>query len=462
MTIWPPKRDALTRPTYRSLAQCLVEAVRSGAVQPGARLPTHRALAYDLGLSVQTVSRAYDELRRLGVIHGEVGRGSFVRYRPVDASTPWHRGIPQSGVIDCSMLVPVTGGAQADYMSRTLRELAADPPESMLFSFRPRATLEAHCRAARDWISRCGLDVEADRIVPSNGATAAMHVALMTAVSPGDLVVTEEMGHHTLKSLTHAMGLRLRGVAIDGEGIRPDALESMSRSNEIKAVFVHPSGLNATAALMSEERRLALAEVARRRNLLIIENDAWGPVQPERSPPLARIAPERTFYITGLSKCLLPGLRIGWLVPPGEYVHTARARHLVSQWMATPLMAEIAMRWLVDGSALELLRWQRQQLQRRNELALGMLGDAEIRSVQNGLHVWAPLTQPWREEDFVAHALQNGVAVASGANFAIEDTRRHFGVRIALGAGSEDDLANGLSIIARLLRSEPEPAVLPF
>lgn len=458
--MWPPSKDDLKRPAYRSLAQSLIDAVSAGEVRPGTRLPTHRALAYDLGLSVQTVSRAYEELARLGIISGEVGRGSFVRAGPPDARAPWHRLAGNEEVVDCSMLVPVTGDIHRERMATTLANLAGDMPPDTMFSFRPRATLERHCGVAVGWLARCGLETRRDLVVPTNGNTVAMTLALMTAAMPGDLVATEEMGHHTLKSLTAALGLRLAGLAIDDEGIVPAAFDRMCRQSQLKVLYIMPSGLSTTVAVMGLERRQQIADIARRHNVWLVENDAWGPVQPHRHPPVAAFAPERSFYFTGLTKCLLPGLRLGWLVVPERMVSAARTRHLVTNWMATPLIAEIASRWIEDGTADELLAWQRDRLARRNAIAARNLAGLPHRATPMGLHVWLPLPEAWSEEAFVAHARHDGVAVAAGARFAVSDTQRFPGIRICLGAGSEDDLARGIGVIARLARSTPEPALL--
>jgi len=460
MTIWPPKKDALKRPAYRSLAQCLIDAIAAGEVRPGQRLPTHRALAFDLGVSVQTVSRAYDELGRLGVISGEIGRGSFVRSGRPDARMPWHRLGGAEDVIDCSMLVPVTGDIHSEAMSATFDALAHDLPQSAILSFRPRATLEGHCGAALDWLAGCGVVVPRDQVLPTNGNTAAMTVALMTAARPGDLVLTEELGHHTLKSLANALGLRISGLPVDGEGIVPDAFERACRASVVKVLFVLPTGLGPTAAMMGTDRRRALVEIARRHDVMIVENDAWGPVQPDRPDPIFAIAPERTFYFTGLTKCLLPGLRIAWLVPPETMVSAARTRHLVTNWMATPLMAEIATRWLDDGTADTLLAWQKKHLARRNKIAARTLHGLSWRGSPNGMHVWLTLPEPWREDAFVTHARNDGVAVAAGNNFAVSGDPQDAAIRICLGAGSEEDLERGLSVVARLVRSSPEPALL--
>lgn len=463
MTIWPPHREDLVRPVYHSLAQCLVRAVETGDVKAGTRLPTHRALAFELGLSVQTVSRAYEELTRLGVISGHVGRGSYVREKPAETPLPWHRLTRDDRVIDCSMLVPVTGEIHTARFSHALRQMADDPPYRALFSFRPRETLLDHCAAARDWLALCGLDLDGvDRILPTNGNTAAMTCALMTVAMPGDLVAAEEMGHHTLKSLTASLGLNLTGLAMDGQGILPDAFELACRNGPVKALYLMPEGLGPTAALMPPERRKAVVDIARRHDVWIIENDAWGPLRPDRSPPIATLAPERTFYFTGLSKCVLPGLRIAWLVVPETRVHAARGRHLVTNWMATPIIAEIASRWIADGTAAELLDWQRAHLSRRIEIAHRLLQGIPHRACPVGLHVWLPLPSPWSEADFVGLARQDGVAIAAGASFAVNGTDCHPGVRVCIGSGTEAEIAEGLRILARLVRVAPEPAFLAF
>lgn len=458
--MWPPEKNGLKRPVYRSLAQCAIDAIESGALQPGTRLPTHRALAFDLGLSVQTVSRAYDELHRLGFVSGEVGRGTFVRSAPTDARMPWQRPTQGGGVIDCSMLVPVTGQIHADYMGKALADLSVNAPGSAIFSFRPRATFEAHCDHVVPWLAGCGLRTKADLILPTNGNTSAMTTALMTCAHPGDTILTEELGHHTLKSLTNALGLRLTGLAIDNEGIVPEDLDQMCRTLGAKAVFVQPSGLGPTASMMGSARRRKIVEIARRHDVWIIENDAWGPLHPDRPAPLATIAPERTFYFTGLTKCLLPGLRVAWLVAPEQMISAARTRHLVTSWMATPLMAEIATLWLADGTARELLEWQRENLRRRNDLASRALDGIPHGGTSHGMQRWLPLPDAWREDAFVTHANHNGVAVAAGTNFAIDDRAMSPAVRICLGMGSESDIQKALSVIARLYRSVPEPALL--
>jgi DNA-binding transcriptional MocR family regulator len=460
MTIWPPHRQNLKRPAYRSLAETVVRAIELGELKPGDRLPTHRHLAFELGLSVQTISRAYDELIRLGFISGQVGRGTFVRASQAETHMPFLPEGQHDRIIDCSILKPVGEEIHVEHMRKALAALSQDLPSADVLSFRPATTHHLFRDAAISWLRRCGVQSHPDAILLTNGNTSAMTIALMTAANPGELVVTEELGHHTLKPLVRYLGLRLSGLEIDEEGIIPDDFARACTVNSVKALYVMPSGLNPMARMMSLERREALCVIARRHDVYIIENDAWGPIQPGRPAPMAAFAPERTFYFTSFTKCIMPGLRTGYLVVPDTLGSAAANRHLVTNWVATPLIAEIASRWVDDGTAEDLLKWQIAALGARNRLAARIFSGIPFNASPNGLHIWLPLPAAWNEDAFVGHARLQGVAVAPGSSFAISDPARHPGIRVCLGTATEHRLERGLGAIARLMRSKPEPALL--
>jgi DNA-binding transcriptional MocR family regulator len=468
MTNWLPGRDQLDHPAYRGLARAMARAIEGGQLRAGDKLPTHRALAFDLGLSVQTVSRAYDELTRMGLISARVGSGSYVRASPENGgAVPFQRIRREEDVVDCSMLTPVTGPIHVERTRAALRSMADDLPPDAILSFRPGRALAGHRGPARAWLSRCGLEAADDRVIPTNGCTAAMTVALMTVATAGDTVLTERMAHHSLRPLSSALGLKLEGVETDRHGILPDALDRACAGGA-RVLYLVPSGVAPTASFSDGDRRREIVAVARRHDLRIVENDASGPLEPDRPPPIAALAPERTLYLTSLTKCLMPGLRLGWLVVPDTMIAAARGRHMVTNWMAAPLSVEMASRWIADGTAEELLRWQRAALAHRNALARSLLPEGAAHGLPHGLHLWMPMPGEWSEADFVAHARQMGVALAAGSAFATAGPRRSGaaapphpqGVRISLGGGSEDDLARALRIVARLSRSHPEPAMV--
>ncbi|MFP4536670.1 MAG: PLP-dependent aminotransferase family protein [Dichotomicrobium sp.] len=460
MTIWPPQRQDLKRPVYRSLADTVTQAIEVGALKPGDRLPTHRQLAYELGLSVQTISRAYEELIRRGVISGEVGRGTFVRAGQSEVGTPFLPQTQYDELIDCSILKPVLETIHLDCLRKVLAELGSDLSPTSATSSRPSTIHNLYGDTALAWLEKCGVRPPRESILLTNGNTSAMTIALMTAANPGDLIVAESLSHHTLRPLAQYLGLRLIGLEFDEEGVVPDDLARVCANHSVKAVYVMPSGLSATASMMGLDRRRALCRIARRYNVLIIENDAWGPIQPARPDPIAALAPERTFYFTSFTKCIMPGLRLGYLVVPEPLSSAAATRHLVTNWMATPILAEIASRWIADGTAEHLLEWQIAALSARNEMAAEIFANIPFNASPNGLHVWLPLPPVWREDIFEAHARLHNVAVARGSHFAVSESVISQGVRICLGTKSAADLERGLQTIAHLVRSQPEPAML--
>jgi DNA-binding transcriptional MocR family regulator len=460
MTIWPPQKHDLKRPVYLSLASTVLRAMRAGELTGGDRLPTHRDLAFQLEISVQTVSRAYDELIRVGAISGQVGRGTFVTSELAEGTSP-HFYLPEeerSSLIDLSILKPVGDQIHVDHMRNALRALTENLPAEVVHSFRPANTAHAYDTTARKWLKYCGVDLDAQSALITNGNTAAMTVALMTVANPGDLVVTEEIGHHTLNPLARYLGLRLTGLRTDSDGILPQAFQAACSNQTVKALYLMPTGLGPHLTTMSTARRIELVEIAREHDVFIIESDAWGPLQSVRPAPFAMLAPERTLYFTSLTKCLMPGLRVGYLVVPDALSAAARNRHLVTNWMATSMMVEIASRWIDDGTALTLVNWQIKAAFKRNEIAAACLQGLPFIKNPTGLHVWLPLSER-DETKFIVAARQLGVAVAPGASFCINDTPHESAVRICLGGVSEIELSNGLTAIRKLFLKQDEPVL---
>ncbi|RZS77858.1 GntR family transcriptional regulator [Phyllobacterium myrsinacearum] len=459
MTLWRPDISSLTRPAYLSLADQIARAIGDGTLEAGARLPTHRKMAEDLHLSVQTVSRAYEELIRRGMLSGETGRGSFVKAQRREIDQPY---LPErlGEVIDLSILKPVCEKMHHERLKKALGWLSETLPASSALSFRPNVVFPRHRTTAVKWLRECGLDVPASNVSITNGATAAMTVAIMSVAPVGSTIATEATGHHTLVPLASYLGLTLKGIAIDDQGIIPEALDAACRESSIRALFVQPAAINPCATVMGSVRRAQIVEVARKRDIAIVESDILGPLVQDRPPPIAALAPERTLYFTSFTKTVVPGLRIGYLAAPDRYVAAVANRHLVSNWMATPMVAEIATHWVEDGTAMQLVEWQRDALRRRHEIASQVLSGVPFRSHPQSLHIWLPLTDGRTEETFVAQARLQNVAIAPGASFRISQEEWTPAVRISLGSTTEVELLRGLTVVGNLLQGDPEHLLL--
>lgn len=457
MSHWPLSREDMKRPVYRSLAQGIAAAIGAGALRPGDRLPTHRELAWSLGISVQTVSRAYEELIRADMISGEVGRGSFVRPGPKALDgMPWQSGVNKRKMIDLSLMSPVHLPEMDEAWSTSLQRIAARCPDTLVQGESPDQVSGRFTSCVAEWLTRCGLVTSGRRMTITNGVTPAMFTALSAVAKPGDIVAAEAFTSHLLRPAAQALHIGLRSVASDDRGMCPDALIETARKTPgtVKAVYLLPDGAGPDPRILDKARRNALAQAAEEAGLMILECDPLGPLEPRRPPPIAAIAPDRTFYFTGMSKCLSPGLRVGALIAPGSHLELTVNRHMAMSWMVTPLMAEIAADWIESGQADRLLEAQRTELQARNRPAARILGPRS-RGNLYGLHRWLPLPDGVAEQDFVKTLLDRGIAVAPGERFAITDTPK--AIRICLGGAERHQVEYALHEISGLLPGKDIP-----
>ncbi|QRZ15213.1 PLP-dependent aminotransferase family protein [Paracoccus methylovorus] len=460
MTIWTPDSSALYRPAYLSLAEQYARAIRDGVLPAGARLPPQRRLADDLGLSVQTVSRAYEELIRRGLVVGEVGRGSFVLPAGSE-NTPPYLAERLGELVDLSILKPVTERMHVETFREGLHWVAENLSVPAALSFRPNSVLPQHRQIAAEWLRRNGIDAAPENITITDGATSAITTAVMSAVPAGDTLAAGALTHHLLMPLCKYLGLHLEGLPVDDDGIVPEALDHLARKGSLRALYMQPAAINPMAIMSSAERRAELAAIARRHDLLIIENDMLNAMISNRPPPMAVLAPERVLHIHGFTKTTLPGLRVAWLLSPARLASATANRHLVTNWMATPAMVELLSHWINDGTVDRLIGWQREALHIRHRIAREVLGTAAFRAHPQSLHIWLELPPGRDEDEFVAQARQRGVAIASGRAFRLSERGRRDAVRIALGSTGTDELRRGLTLVAETLGGVAEP-LLPL
>ena len=455
MTIFDLDLSERSGPKYRAIADALGEQITSGQMAPGAQLPTHRDLAWRLGVTVGTVSRAYAEMSRRDLLSGEIGRGTFVRSAPTPLDLP-HRPMAEAGMIDLTLNFPAPG-AERQALAQTLAEMASDPSCAALLDYQPDIGIARHRAAGAAWISRTGWPVDASRIVITAGTQHGILTTLATLTRPGDRIVTECLSYQGVKPAAAQLGLRLEGLAMDDEGLLPDAFERAARDGGVRALYCMATLHNPTTATMSAMRRQSIADIAQRHDVAVIEDDIYGafakPMQ-----PLSAYAGAQGYYLTGLSKTVAPGLRIGYIVAPEDKVDALGASVRASCWMAAPLMAELASRWIETGMANTIMASHKRDAAQRQAMARDILKDANFLSPPGCLHLWLQLPEPWRAGEFVAAMRQQRVAIASAEPFAIGRGGVPHSVRICLGAPRDvNDLETGLRRIAATLENPTTP-----
>src|ERR1700731_3403793 len=361
MTNWLPDLERFAGPRYRAIAEALAADIREGWLTPGTPLPTHRDLAWRLRVTIGTVSRAYAEAERRGLIAGEVGRGTFVR-PPAGAAAIMPGDIlgetRDPDFIDLTINRPCAAGEGAA-MAAALVRLAAETDLATLLDYQAPAGRREGRVAGATFLQKCGVATTPEQVVATAGGQHAMFCVIGALTRPGDTLAVEALTYPGLRALASLLHLRLTPITLDEEGLIPEALDAACRAAPVRALYTMPTLHNPTTRTMPVTRREALAEVARRHDLALIEDDVYGFLLDAPLPPLVHFAPERAFYITSASKSLMPALRIGFVHAPKAQVEPIAAAVRDTIYSAPPLMARIAARWIADGTAERLAEEKR-------------------------------------------------------------------------------------------------------
>lgn len=456
-------------PKYLVLRDAIARAVEQGHLAVGSKLPPVRELAYRLSITPGTVARAYSILTDQGVLRGEVGRGTFVDqvagpvfsdpgpekriatyYDPVPHGTR-HRGGPVSMM---SPGIPSLG--QAEYLRGALADIARDPP-SGLMHYPTRESFAPVRAAAKHWLrhSRLGALDEIDIVLAHGGQNAIMLV--MQAVLRGrrPTVLVEELCYRGFRRGAQLLRADVVPVAMDEYGIIPEALEAAAGA-EAQLLCTTANLHNPTCTFTPEARRREIAEVARRCNFHILEDD-WYQVPGLDAPSYRQIAPERSWFVTSISKLVTPSLRIGFAVsPPGGGAHLRRAAEDGFFGLAT-VLADLGVVLMTDPHVEDLVEQVRASYRERQRILLNHLGGYDIKWQENSPIVWLELPEHWRTAAFCAASEAQGVRVRTSEDFSPRDARVKHAVRLSLNASVPKEAFEEAAVkLAKLLESPPE------
>jgi DNA-binding transcriptional MocR family regulator len=449
---WLPTLSEGSGPVYRRIVDALSNDIASGRLRRGQQLPTHRALAQALRIDLTTVTRAYGEARRRGLLDARVGQGTFVSETTTRATVD----IPHPVKIDLSMNVPPQP-IEANLDTRIAQGFASIQKEAGFSAFlnyqRPGGGDEDRDTAA-NWLRVRIPKAQTDRLAIYPGSQAAIFNVLLSLTSPGDVVLTEALTYPGIKAAAGKLGVRLVGVPMDEQGILPDALGSACRQHKPKAVYLVPTMHNPTTVTLSPSRRKAIAEIIRKAGAILIEDDAYGSLDPSVSP-IANLIPERTYLAVSLSKCIAPALRLSFLLAPDVAADQILRNNLqATTQMAPPLMVALVMHWLRSGVADQIVTAIRNEAIGRQQLAAKLLKGQAFAAYPKGHHLWLSLPRHWNRGDFVAHVLREGLTVVASEAFAVDRVAAPHAVRVSLGAArNRAELSTALHLLAAALKS---------
>ncbi|VVP68245.1 Histidinol-phosphate aminotransferase [Pseudomonas fluorescens] len=439
----------MPRSRYKSLVDAFAADIRSGHLPPGTRLPTHRQLATEHGLALVTASRVYAELEAMGLISGETGRGTFVR----ETALPPGQGISQSvvaaGMIDLNFNYPSLPG-QADLLRTALRQLALSGDLEALLRYQPHAgRMHERASVARHLMER-GLNVPPEQVLIVSGAQHGLAVVMMTLLKPGDVIAADALTYPGFKTLAETLHLEVLAIPVTDTGPDLSALEKLCRHRPVRAVYSMPTMHNPLGWVMDADQRERLVAIARQHDLMIIEDAAYAFLAGDVPSPLAHRAPERTVYVSGLSKNVATGLRVGFVAAPVQWIAGFERTIMATTWNTPGVMTAIATAWIDDGTVTRLEAQKRADAQARQALAREVLAGLRTISHPSSYFIWLPLADDARADQIAMALMREQVSVSPAEPFAVTPHVPH-AIRLALGSVDMDSLRQALVKVKRVV-----------
>ena len=435
-TIWSPDLSQYPGPKYLGLSRALRDAIRAGELPEGAQLPTVRELAWSIGVTPGTVSRAYQLATQEGLLAATVGRGTFVAAREPRLGPTQQLYLERDlGAMGWSVdlrapQLPELG--QAEAMRRALADISTGLGADWVDY--PTQRSEAPLRAeVHRWLSDrvLGPFGPNDIALTAGGQNAINLILLCCLRGDRPVVLTEELSYPGFRHAARLARAEVVSVQTDAEGMVPEALEAACRRHGAQVLCVTTEAQNPTTVRMSMERRHRIVEIARAFDLQVIEDDCYS-LSESTWPALRALAPERVWHVGSLSKTISAGLRFGYIVCPTGMGETGRltAQHA---FFALPRpVTEIALHLFSSGAAVELRQRVAEELSERLQATVNALGSFDL-AWQPGLRfVFLRLPTGWRASTFTRTAEAEGVLVRSADEFALLHGHAPQAVRLAM------------------------------
>ncbi|WP_333898633.1 PLP-dependent aminotransferase family protein [Agrobacterium pusense] len=461
MTNWLPDLTVGDGPIYLRLADSIEGAISDGTLQAGSKLPPQRNLAYDLGVTIGTISRAYALIHERGLVSGEVGRGTYVNERKTPAPSA-----PMETVAAAFGSTRHAVDSSAEFRLNTTA--APDVGQSVLIATHIEAVAREHaydvtnyarsfpdnwCMAGARWLSQNGWSPKPENIVSTLGAHAAVMSVVTAMTAPGDRIVFEPVTYsHISRSATLA-GRRVTLVEADEKGIVPDDFERVCAQQHPKMIFLMSAGQNPTCATLPEERRRAIADIARRYGVWVVEDNLYGAMTREAIPLIAEFAPDITFVVGGLSKSVAAGVRGGWVACPAQYSSRIRISHSMLTGGLPFMLAEVNARLVNSGDADDIRKDCIAEINQREAIARRAFAGLDFNSLPDIAFLWLRLPEPWLSGTFRNAAMKEGVLIDDEDEFKAGRTDKVFHrVRVSLsGPSNQQELTHALGILRHLL-----------
>lgn len=444
---WKPDKNQLKFPMYISIAELLEKDIQNGKIAPNTKLPPQRELADFLDINLSTITRAFQLCEMKGLIYGTVGKGTFI-----SAHTPISERKQQNTLIPFGAIQPYY---QFNHIVADItKEILNHKDAQMLFEFDHTVITQYHKKVAQKWLSQYGIDTDENNMIITSGTQNALIITLLSLFHAGDKIAVDNFTYFNLIQLAKQLSIQLVGIEIDKNGMLPEALEKQCSILNIKGVYLMPCCSNPTAITMPLERRKEISNIIKKRNIMLIEDDAYGFTLQNKTMPMFSMIPENTIYLHSLSKSLVAGVRVAYLVFP-EHFKKIFLNTMNNVNLKSPLLnAEIITKLIESGTAYHIIHKKCMLSEKRNQIYQKYFLKPNN---MHSLFQWLPLPNHDNGYRFEIQAEKNGVKVFCSDRFAVGNTNHFSAIRIALCSPSTTaQLEHGLKIIKSLIENECE------
>ncbi|MBA9028391.1 aminotransferase-like domain-containing protein [Peribacillus huizhouensis] len=446
---WKPTLNRVDRPIYQALAKQLECDIKEGRLVPGTKLPPQRELADYLDVNLSTISKSFKLAELKGLISATIGSGTYVSYDAISNAYLLSEEKPKH-LIEMGALLSdrVSYGPLHDLLQSMLQE--SDGARWFGYS-RPGDTIWQKDAGVK-LLKYAGVETTRDQILLANGGQNAITATLAGLCQHGDRIGVDHHTYPGLKTAAAMLGIQLVPIRSETDEMSPEALLYACKNDNIKGLYILPDYQNPMTYTMSVETRKAIAEIAIKYNLFIIENGMFHSIQDKVLPPVAAYAPGHTIYVASLSKSMAPGLRLAYVAVPYNFLDTTRKALYNLNISVSPLFAELAARAIVSGQFDNIVGLHKEETKARNQLVNHYLDKENCLGGETGLFRWLHLPNHYSGDQFEQIAEAQGVQVYSGGRFAVGNVAPANAVRLAICAPeTRAELEKALITLKRLI-----------
>lgn len=454
MTIWTPILDTAL-PKYIALAQAIEDAINVGDLMPAEKLPPQRRLADALGVTIGTITRAYSEAERRGLVVAQVGSGTFVK----EKNTGTNRELLNQdlcGQIDMQAAF-APKGPQSQMLASAMASMATNPQLlTNLLCYAPELGHPSHRNSFQHWLTTEPVTLDGCDFLFSHGGQHGISITINSLCREGDVILTEELVFPGIIAAAQDKGVNIIPIAMDEQGIQPDEVLKACQRYNPRMIYLTPNSQNPTGIQLSLERRQALIDICRQHNVFILEDDVQFIARTDKPKSMQQLAPEQCIYLTSFSKRFDGAMRIGAIVAPERIYNKLRLSLRASSWTNSPLLIHWLCQWLDNGEIAKLEEWMAQEMTARQAIASEYLSPWSHNSQQTSFNLWLKLPAGWLSHEFVAQAKKQGVLVRSADEYRVGQKIPAPAIRLCLSRpNSHEQLSEALSILKAMLEAGP-------